>query len=79
MLTKHFLIIRNYVVSVFFSKKVHFLLLKHASRYFSSEFSQRYWQESFDGDSFVSQSRFDAYAMYLSNKSSVYTTAFNLG
>ena len=28
----------------------------------ASEFSQHYWQESFDGDSFVSQSRFDAYA-----------------
>ena len=24
---------------------------------------QHYWQESFDGDSFVSQSRFDACAM----------------
>ena len=30
---------------------------------FSNEFSQHYWQESFDGDSFVSQSRFDAYAI----------------
>jgi len=29
---------------------------------FSDEFSQHYWQESFDGDSFASQSRFDAYA-----------------
>ena len=28
---------------------------------FSDEFSQ-HWQESFDDDSFVSQSRFDAYA-----------------
>ena len=28
----------------------------------SKELSQHYWQESFDGDSFVSQSRFDAYA-----------------
>ena len=27
-----------------------------------NEFSQHYWQESFDGDSFVSQSKFDAYA-----------------
>ena len=27
-----------------------------------NEFSQHYWQESFDGDSFVSQSRLDAYA-----------------
>ena len=24
--------------------------------------SQHYWQESFDGNTFVSQSRFDAYA-----------------
>ena len=30
---------------------------------FSNEFSQHYWQESFGGDSFVSQSRFDAYAI----------------
>ena len=29
---------------------------------FSKEFSQRHWQESFDGDSFVSQSRSEAYA-----------------
>ena len=28
------------------------------------DFSQYYWQESFDGDSFVSQSRFDAYASH---------------
>ena len=27
------------------------------------EFSRHYWQESFDGDSFGSQSRFDAYAI----------------
>ena len=29
---------------------------------FLNEFSHFYWQESFDGDSFVSQSRFDVYA-----------------
>ena len=29
----------------------------------SNEFSQHDWQESFDGDSFVSQSKFDAYAI----------------
>ena len=45
-----------------FAKKVHFLPPKHASRWFSNEFSQLYWQESIDGDSFVSQARFDAYA-----------------
>ena len=28
----------------------------------SNELSQSYWQESFDDDSFASQSRFDAYA-----------------
>ena len=28
----------------------------------ADEFSQYYWQESFDGDSFASQSRFDACA-----------------
>ena len=41
----------------FFAKKEHILPPKHASRCFSNEFSQHYWQESFDGDSFVSQSR----------------------
>ena len=46
----------------FLAKKVHFLPPKHASRLFSNEFSQHFSQESFDGDSFVSQSRFDAYA-----------------
>ena len=60
MLAKYFPIIRN-VVS-FFAKKVQFLPPKHASRCFSNEFSQHHWQESFDGDSFASQSRFDAYA-----------------
>ena len=47
----------------FFAKKVHLLPPNHASRCFSNEFSQHYWQESFDGDSFASQSRFDAYAI----------------
>ena len=55
MLTK----ILNYsklcVISVF-AKKVYFSPSKHASRCFSNEFSQHDWQESFDGDSFVSQS-----------------------
>ena len=49
------------VISLF-AKKVQFLPPKHTSRCFSNEFSQCYWQESFDGDSFASQSRFDAYA-----------------
>ena len=30
--------------------------------HFFDEFLQHYWQESSNGDSFVSQSRFDAYA-----------------
>ena len=30
---------------------------------FSNKFSQPYWQESVDGDSFFSQSRFYAYAV----------------
>ena len=46
----------------FLAKKVHFLPPKHASRLFSNEFLEHYSQESFDGDSFVSSSRFDAYA-----------------
>ena len=29
---------------------------------FLNEFTQHYWHESFDGDSFASQSRLDAYA-----------------
>ena len=33
---------------------------------FSNEFSQHYWQESFDGDSFLSQSRMDAYVVHMS-------------
>ena len=32
-----------------------------AIKYLSNEFSQHYWQESFDGDSIAIQSRFDAY------------------
>ena len=46
----------------FFAKKVHYLPPKHVSRCFSNEFSQQYWLESFDGDSSVSQSSFDANA-----------------
>ena len=30
---------------------------------FSNEFSQHYWLESIDGDSFASQSRLDVYAI----------------
>ena len=37
--------------------------VKHASRCFSNEFSQHHWQESFDGDSFINQSKFDDYAL----------------
>ena len=47
----------------FFAKKVQLLPPKHDSRCFSNEFSQHYWQESLDGDSFASQSGFDAYAI----------------
>ena len=49
----------------FFAKKVHFLPPKHVSCCFSNEFLHHYWQECFDGDSIVSQSRFDAYATVL--------------
>ena len=52
------------MVSAFFAKKVHFLSPKHTSRCFTNKFSQ----ESFDGDSFVSQSKFDAYAIIQSNR-----------
>ena len=68
MLSKYFSIVLNYVLSVFFAKKVHFLPLKHASRCFSNGFSQHYWQESFDDDSFGSQSRFDAHVLSMSLK-----------
>ena len=47
----------------FFRKRAQFNT-KTRSQCFSNEFSQYYWQESFDGDSFVSQSRFDAYATH---------------
>ena len=46
----------------FFTKKVQFLPPKHASCCFFNEFSQRYWQESFNDNSFASQSRFNTYA-----------------
>ena len=71
MISKYFSIIRNYVIS-FFAKKVHFLPPKRASRCFSNEFSQNYWQESFDGDSFVSKSSFDAYACQNTQKASLW-------
>ena len=51
----------------FFAKKVQFLPPKHASRCFLNEFSQQSWQESFDGDSFASQSRFHAFATSSAN------------
>ena len=54
-------------IASFFAKKVYFLPPKRASRCFSDEFSQHYWQEYFDGDFFVNQSRFDAYAIEFSN------------
>ena len=38
---------------------------------FSNEFSQQYWQESFDGDSFVNQSRFGAYAILMARVASI--------
>ena len=62
MLAKYCSIIRNYVLLALLTKKVHFLPPKHPSGYFSNEFSQHYWQEFFDGDSSVSQSRLDACA-----------------
>ena len=40
--------------------------------------SQRYWKESFDGDSFVSQSRFDAYASYCSIISVLFSVIYFL-
>ena len=63
MLAKCFSVIRDYVFSVFFAKKVYFLPPKHASRCCSKEYSQNYSQGTFDGDSIVSQSRFDAYVI----------------
>ena len=63
----------------FFAKKVQFLLPKHAFRCFSNEFLQHYWQESFDGDSFVSQSRFETYAYTTTRKMQTLITIDNLG
>ena len=56
------------------AKKVHYLPPKH----FSNEFSYHYWQKSFDGDSFASQSRFDAYADSNTKPSIVYVTEQSL-
>ena len=61
MLAKYFSLMRNYV-SLVFSQKSSLLRPKHASLCFSNEYSQQYWQESCHGASFVSQSKFDAYA-----------------
>ena len=63
MLAKYFSIIRKLCVIWFIRKESSHFTTKHASRCFSNEFSLYYWQESFDGDSFVGQSRFGAYAM----------------
>ena len=60
ILAKYFSIIRNYTLSVFFRKESTIFTTKTR---FSNEFSQHYWQQPFDGDSFVSQLRFDAYAI----------------
>ena len=59
MLAKYFSIFFSYVLSVFSQRKYTIYHQTH----FSNEFSQHYWPESFDGDSFVSQSRLDAYAI----------------
>ena len=48
---------------------------KHREACFGGKNYQHYWWESFDGDSFVSQSRFDAYATCTSmQKNDVYKT-----
>ena len=62
MLAKYLSIIRNYVLSVFVQRKYTFY---HKTRFsmLSERILVNYWQESFDGDSFVSQSRFDAYVV----------------
>ena len=44
---------------------------------FSNEFSQHYWQKSFNGDSFASQSRFDACTnQHLCSMTDVWPTFF---
>ena len=46
----------------FLSKECTILPPEHTSQCFSNEFSQDYWPESLNGDSFANQSRFDVYA-----------------
>ena len=58
MLAKLFSNYSKLCVISFFANKVHYLPPKHASR-------RNFRKESFDGDSFVSQSRFDAYSYVL--------------
>ena len=62
MLTKYFSIIRNYVLSVFSQTECTFYSQKHASRANSLYIIDNYEEDSLDDDSFVSQSRFGAYA-----------------
>ena len=62
MLVNYFSIIRNYVLSVV-SQRMYAFSTKTTSRCFSNELLQHYVQESFDGYSFVSQSKFDTYAV----------------
>ena len=57
MLAKYSSVIQNYVITVFCNESTLFTTKTRLS----NDFSQHYWQESFNGDSFVSQSRFDAY------------------
>ena len=59
---KNFSIIQNYVLSAFSQRKYTFYHQNTLSMLFERILAN-YWQESFDSDTFVSQSRFDAYAI----------------
>ena len=61
MLAKYFALIRNYVLSVSNFRKESMLFTTKGR--FWNQFLQHYWQASFNGDSFNSQSRFDAYVI----------------
>ena len=60
---KIFSIIRNYVLSVFSQREKNYVLkLSTKKVHLSNKFLQHHWQECLDGDSLISQSKFDAYA-----------------
>ena len=67
MLAKHFSIIRNYVLSVFSQRDYTFYPRDTLLERILATSLANYEEDSLDGDSFVSQSRSDAYAYSVSH------------